>query len=57
MGDETTQAARRDRILADAKRIVVKIGSGVLTGETYDAVDEGVIARIAGQVAALIGAG
>ncbi len=57
MSQLARQTARRNKIVADAKRIVVKVGSGVLTGETYDEVNEEVVALIAGQVAELIAQG
>lgn len=47
------QKERRASLLKAAKRIVVKVGSGVLTGEGYRDVDEAVVAEIARQVAAI----
>jgi glutamate 5-kinase len=46
--------ARRQAIIANSKRIVVKIGSGVLTGSTHRDVVENTVASIAQQVAKLI---
>lgn len=51
---ETTQKERRKALIRAASRIVVKVGSGVLTGEKYADVDESVIAEIARQVSRLI---
>ena len=48
---------RRRQLLAAAGRIVVKVGSGVLTGEKYEDLDEGVVSRIAGHVAELTAGG
>ncbi|MBI5815512.1 MAG: glutamate 5-kinase [Nitrospinae bacterium] len=45
------QAERRLKLLSQARRIVVKIGSGVLTGGGYTTVDDAVIEEIARQVA------
>jgi glutamate 5-kinase len=54
-----TDALRDKRLglLVSARRIVVKVGSGVLTGETYEDVNREVLSRIAGQVAHLAGLG
>ncbi|VAX19458.1 Glutamate 5-kinase / RNA-binding C-terminal domain PUA [hydrothermal vent metagenome] len=49
-----SQHERKLKILKSAKRIVVKVGSGVLTGEKYTDVDEGVVSEIARQVAQLV---
>lgn len=46
--------SRKLEIIKSAKRIVVKVGSGVLTGEKYDDVDPEIVSQIARQVAALI---
>ncbi|MDH4184903.1 MAG: glutamate 5-kinase, partial [Nitrospinota bacterium] len=48
---------RRQKLLEGARRMVVKVGSGVLTGETYEQVNERVLGQIAGQVAHLAGQG
>ena len=45
---------QRAKLLKEAKRIVVKVGTGVLTGQTYMDIDESVVGSIALQVAALI---
>lgn len=47
-------AERRIKLLKDARRVVVKVGSGVLTGETYRDIDDDVVAEIARQVSALV---
>ncbi|MBI4827811.1 MAG: glutamate 5-kinase [Nitrospinae bacterium] len=46
--------ARRAKLLAGARRIVVKVGSGVITGETYTDISDAVVGGIARQVAALV---
>ncbi|MDH5509604.1 MAG: glutamate 5-kinase [Nitrospinota bacterium] len=51
------QKERRRRLLTDARRIVVKVGSGVLTGEKYEDLDENVVSRIVGHVAGLTESG
>jgi len=45
---------RKLKLIESAKRIVVKVGSGVLTGEKYHDVNPEVVSRIARQVAVLI---
>jgi glutamate 5-kinase len=50
-------AERRRALLAGARRVVVKVGSGVLTGERYDDVNREVVERIARQVCRLIDGG
>jgi len=45
---------RKLDLIESAKRIVVKVGSGVLTGERYKNVNPEVVSRIARQVAVLI---
>ncbi|MGK7344747.1 MAG: glutamate 5-kinase [Candidatus Nitrospinota bacterium M3_3B_026] len=52
--EEKTFRERRDGLVKKAGRLVVKVGSGVLTGEKYTGVDEAVIAEIARQVAELV---
>ncbi|VAX24946.1 Glutamate 5-kinase / RNA-binding C-terminal domain PUA [hydrothermal vent metagenome] len=52
-----TRKERREGLIKSAKRIVVKVGSGVLTGEGYQDVDETVVAEIARQVAIIKKAG
>ena len=47
-------AARRKALLSSAKRIVVKVGSGVLTGGGHTTVDDNVVEEIVRQVAELI---
>lgn len=54
---EKTFRERRDELVKKAGRMVVKVGSGVLTGEKYTGVDEAVIAGIARQVAELVRGG
>lgn len=44
------QIADRAKILSQARRIVVKVGSGVLTGESYKDIDYETIRSIASQV-------
>jgi len=48
---------RRGRLLTQAQRIVVKVGSGVLTGERFERINEEVMASIARQTATLIRSG
>ena len=48
------QMARRATLLSGARRIVVKVGSGVITGETYTDISDAVVGGIARQVAALM---
>jgi len=48
------QSALRRDLIRPAKRIVVKVGSGVLTGERYSSVSDDIVEEIAGQVAALV---
>ena len=55
MSEQLREKSRQ--LLASAKRMVVKVGSGVLTGEKYEDVNRDVVARIAGQVAALVAGG
>ncbi|MDH5476954.1 MAG: glutamate 5-kinase [Nitrospinota bacterium] len=55
MTNEKTE--RRRVLLAEARRIVVKVGSGVLTGEKYEDLDENVVSRIADHVARLTNSG
>ncbi len=52
----TTEESRKRRLglIKSAKRIVVKVGSGVLTGEKYHNVSPEVVSQIARQVAVLI---
>ena len=50
-------AERRRKLLSSARRIVVKVGSGVLTGGSYTDLDESVIEEIARQVAELVNSG
>lgn len=45
---------RRKKLLASARRIVVKVGSGVLTGGSYTEIDETVVEEISRQVAELV---
>lgn len=45
---------RKLKIIESARRIVVKVGSGVLTGEKYHDVSPEIVSQIARQVAALI---
>ncbi len=51
------QFALRRNLIHPAKRIVVKVGSGVLTGERYSSVSDDVVEEIAGQVAILVDKG
>ncbi|MFW2331273.1 MAG: glutamate 5-kinase [Nitrospinota bacterium] len=48
---------KRKDTLANSRRIVIKIGSGVLTGESYDNIDENYILEIARQIALLCKSG
>ncbi len=48
---------RRADLTRGAKRIVIKVGSGLLTGAGHTEVDETVIAMIAGQAAELVRTG
>ncbi len=48
---------RRNALLESARRIVIKIGSGVLTGEGYTDVNEDVVKEVARQVAQLVRGG
>ncbi|VAX18828.1 hypothetical protein MNBD_NITROSPINAE04-2623, partial [hydrothermal vent metagenome] len=45
---------RKLKLIEAAGRIVVKVGSGVLTGEKYHDVDPEVVSKIARQVATLV---
>jgi glutamate 5-kinase len=51
------EAERRRTLLRSARRIVVKVGSGVLTGGSYTDVDESMIEEISRQVAELVNGG
>ncbi len=48
---------RRNDLLKSARTIVVKVGSGVLTGEKFADLDESIVSNIARQVAELIKSG